>query len=87
MQALSYVTRSREVLRLYRGAYSNWPLVLLNLVLRGRAKARTRLGVELSGDAALLGLVARLMAVENIATEVKRRLIEMASQNGARQKG
>jgi FkbM family methyltransferase len=87
MQALRHITRSREVLRLYSRAYSNWPMVLLNVVLRGRARARTRLGVELSGDAALLGLVARLMAVEDVSAEVKRRLIEMASQEGAPPKG
>ncbi|MGC9113372.1 hypothetical protein [Acidilobus sp.] len=83
MRTLRYITRSREVLRLYSGAYSNWPMVLLNLVLRGRARARTRLGVELSGDARLLGAVARLMVLDGVSAEVKRKLIEMASQKGA----
>ena len=55
--------RARDVLRAYRAAYENWPWVLLNLALRGRARAATRDGRVVEGDDVILGAIARLYAL------------------------
>ena len=55
--------RARDVVRAYRAAYRNWPLVLLGLAFRGRARAVTRDGRVVEGDSYLIGTAARLYAL------------------------
>ena len=55
-----YLNRLRKALRVYRATYRNWLSVLLNLVLRGRARAAIRGGNVVEGDEVLLGYIARL---------------------------
>ena len=62
MASTDYLRELKEVLSVYRSAYRNWPLVLLRLALRRRARAIARDGRIIEGDIALLGAIARLYA-------------------------
>ena len=62
MAVANYLRELKEVLRVYRSAYRNWPLVLLRLALRRRARATARDGRIIEGDDALLGAIAKLYA-------------------------
>ena len=55
--------RARDVVRAYRAAYRNWPSVLLNVALRGKAKAIARDGRVIEGERYLIGTAARLYAL------------------------
>ena len=59
------MNKLKEVFRVYRSAYRNWPSVLLNLALRGRARAVTMDGRVVEGDDVLLGAIARQLAMRS----------------------
>ena len=56
--------RVGEVIKVYRAAYRNWPWVLAQLVLRGRARAVMRSGRVVEGDSHLIGTIARLCSLD-----------------------
>ena len=55
--------RVGEVIKVYRAAYRNWPWVLAQLVLKGRARAVMRSGRVVEGDSHLIGTIARLYSL------------------------
>lgn len=62
MKPMSRVKGLINVIKIYKKAYTNWPLVLLNLLIKGKGCAKERSGVELCGEKRDVGALAHLLA-------------------------
>ena len=55
------IKNTLKIIKIYRKAYRNWPIVLLNLIITGKAKAVMRSGrYAIEGSRDIIGKLARL---------------------------